>query len=54
MFTISDRLAQAGREVDARTVLSRIKGMNLNNEQLKKLDLRLGTNLSTQIQEGTQ
>ncbi len=54
MFIISDRLKQIGREADARVVLGRIKGMNLNSEQLKKLDERLGTNLAAPQQEESQ
>lgn len=54
MFVISDRYRQMGREADAKTVLSRIKGMNLNNEQLKKLDERLGTSLAAPQKEENQ
>ncbi len=51
MFIISDRFRQVGREADAKTVLGRIKGMNLNQEQLQKLDQRLGTNLAAPQKE---
>ena len=54
MFLISDRYRQMGRESDAKTVLGRIKGMNLNNDQLKKLDERLGTSLAAPKKEENQ
>ncbi|HQB82906.1 MAG TPA: tetratricopeptide repeat protein, partial [Candidatus Rifleibacterium sp.] len=54
MFLISDRYRQMGRESDAKTVLGRIKGMNLNNDQLKKLDERLGTSLAAPMKEENQ
>jgi len=54
MFDIADRFRQIGREIDAQRVLGRIKGMNLNQAQLKKLDQRLGTNLSSQSEENNQ
>ncbi len=54
MFVISDRYRQMGRESDAKTVLGRIKGMNLNNDQLKKLDERLGTSLAAPQKEENQ
>lgn len=53
MFVIADRFRQMGRETDANRVLGRLKGMNLNQAQLLKLDQRLGTNLASQ-QEETQ
>ncbi|PKL50175.1 MAG: hypothetical protein CVV42_04085 [Candidatus Riflebacteria bacterium HGW-Riflebacteria-2] len=54
MFEISDRFRQIGREADAQRVLGRIKGMNLNQAQLQKLDQRLGTNLASQSEENNQ
>lgn len=54
MFLISDRYRQMGRDSDAKTVLGRIKGMNLNNDQLKKLDERLGTSLAAPKKEENQ
>ena len=54
MFEIADRFRQIGREIDAQRVLGRIKGMNLNQAQLKKLDLRLGTTLATQSEENNE
>ncbi|MDD3145816.1 MAG: tetratricopeptide repeat protein [Candidatus Riflebacteria bacterium] len=53
MFIISDRFRQIGREADAKVVLGRIKGMNLNQEQLQKLDQRLGTSLAAPQKEET-
>ncbi len=54
MFIISDRFRQIGRDSDARLVLGKIKGMNLNQEQLQKLDQRLGTSLATPQKEENQ
>ncbi len=51
MFVIADRFRQMGREADAQRVLGRIKGMNLNQAQLLKLDQRLGTSLATPKEE---
>ncbi len=51
MFLIADRFSQIGREADARRVLGRLKGMNLNQAQLMKLDQRLGTSLANQEEE---
>ena len=48
MFYISDRYAQMGRLNDSRSILGRLKTMNLNMEQVKKLDQRLGTNYADQ------
>lgn len=48
MFYISDRYAQMGRLNDSRSILGRLKTMNLNMEQVKKLDQRLGTNFADQ------
>ncbi|HNX77190.1 MAG TPA: tetratricopeptide repeat protein [Candidatus Rifleibacterium sp.] len=53
MLIISDRLRQMGREADAKMVLGKIKGMNLNQEQLQKLDQRLGTSLAAPPKEET-
>ena len=53
MFIISDRLRQMGRESDAKLVLGKIKGMNLNQEQLQKLDQRMGTSLAAPPKEET-
>lgn len=46
MLYISDRYAQMGRPNDSRSILGRLKTMNLNMEQVKKLDKRLGTNFA--------
>jgi len=54
MFEIVDRFRKIGRDIDAQRVLGQLKGMNLNQAQLKKLDLRLGTNLSSQSEETEQ
>ncbi len=54
MFVISDRFRQLGRDSDARLVLGKIKGMNLNQEQLQKLDQRLGTSLAAPQKEENQ
>lgn len=51
MFIIADRLHQAGRDADARLVLGRLKGMNLNQEQLQKLDERLGKPAAATVKE---
>ena len=48
MFYISDRYAQMGRLNDSRSILGKLKTMNLNMEQVKKLDQRLGTNFAEQ------
>ncbi len=48
MFYISDRYAQMGRLNDSRSILGKLKTMNLNMEQVRKLDQRLGTNFSEQ------
>jgi len=53
MFVIADRFKQMGRDADSNRVLGRLKGINLNQAQLRKLDQRLGTNLASQ-QEETQ
>ena len=44
MFYISDRFTQMGRSNDAKAILAKLKTMNLNMQQVKKLDQRLGTN----------
>jgi tetratricopeptide (TPR) repeat protein len=54
MFVIADRFRQIGREIDSKRVLGQLKGMNLNQDQLKKLDERLGTNLASQPEENIQ
>ncbi len=46
MLYISDRYAQMGRPNDSRSILAKLKTMNLNMEQIKKLDKRLGTNFA--------
>ena len=46
MLYISDRYAQMGRQNDSRSILGRLKTMNLNMEQVRKLDKRLGTNFA--------
>lgn len=51
MFEIVDRFRQIGREIDAQRVLGQLKGMNLNQDQLKKLDQRLGTNHASTTEE---
>ena len=48
MFYISDRYAQMGRLNDSRSILGKLKTMNLHMEQIKKLDQRLGTNFADQ------
>ena len=48
MFYISDRYAQMGRLNDSRSILGKLKTTNLNMEQVRKLDQRLGTNFSEQ------
>lgn len=48
MFYISDRYAQMGRLNDSRSILGKLKTMNLNMEQVRKLDQRLGTNFAEQ------
>ncbi|GAB4277394.1 MAG: PEP-CTERM system TPR-repeat protein PrsT [Candidatus Rifleibacteriota bacterium] len=42
MFEIVDRFKQLGREADAQRVLGRLKGMNLNQKQMAKLEAHLG------------
>lgn len=54
MFEIADRFQQIGRTVDGKRVLGRLKGMNLNQAQLLKLDQRLGNNLALQTEEKHQ
>lgn len=51
MFEIADRFRQIGRDIDAQRVLGQLKGMNLNQAQLLKLDQRLGTNLAPKSEE---
>lgn len=46
MFYISDRMSQLGHQSDARAILNKLRTMNLNMEQIKKLDQRLGTNIA--------
>lgn len=41
MFVIVDRFQQLGREADATRVLGRLKGMNLNQGQMAKLEAHL-------------
>ena len=53
MFYISDRYAQMGRLNDSRSILGKLKTMNLNMEQVKKLDQRLGTNFADQASTST-
>lgn len=45
MFIIVDRYKQLGREADAHKVLGRLKGMNLNQSQIAKLEAHLGNRL---------
>ena len=45
MFEIVDRFNELGREADARRVLGRLKGMNLNQKQIAKLEQHLGTTI---------
>lgn len=54
MFEIADRFHQIGRTIDGKRVLGRLKGMNLNQAQLLKLDQRLGNNLAIQTEEKHQ
>jgi tetratricopeptide (TPR) repeat protein len=42
MFEIVDRFESLGRTVDAKRVLGRLKGMNLNQSQIAKLEAHLG------------
>lgn len=42
MFVIADRYREIGREADGQRVLGRLKGMNLNQAQMQKLNQRLG------------
>lgn len=46
MFIIVERFRQLGRTADAQKVLGRLKGMNLNQSQLAKLDAYLGNSVS--------
>ncbi len=41
MFIIVDRFKQLGREADARKVIGRLRGMNLNQSQISKLEARM-------------
>lgn len=50
MFYISDRYIQMGRQSEARTLLGKLRTMNLNMQQVKKLDQYLGTNVAEQTQ----
>jgi tetratricopeptide (TPR) repeat protein len=50
MFEIVERFNELGREADARRVLGRLKGMNLNQNQIAKLEQHLGTTI--QIESG--
>ncbi len=45
MFIIVDRYKQLGREAEAQRVLGRLKGMNLNQSQLAKLEAHLGSQI---------
>ncbi len=51
MFVISDRFRQIGQGIESQKVLGRLKGMNLNQAQLQKLDQRLGTSHATTKEE---
>lgn len=53
MFYISDRFAQMGRSNDSKSLLGKLKTMNLNMSQVKKLDQRLGTNYAEQANVST-
>ncbi|MBU1106527.1 MAG: tetratricopeptide repeat protein [Candidatus Riflebacteria bacterium] len=54
MFEIVDRFRKIGRDIDAQRVLGRLKGINLNQAQVIKLDQRLGTDLASQTEEKNQ
>lgn len=45
MFVIVDRYRQLGREAEAQRVLGRLKGMNLNQKQIAKLEAHLGSQI---------
>lgn len=47
MFIIVDRYKQLGREAEAQRVLGRLKGMNLNQSQIVKLETHLGSQIIT-------
>lgn len=51
MFVIVDRFKQLGRETDARRVLGRLKGMNLNQHQVAKLEAHLGAPIEISPEE---
>ena len=46
MFYISDKYTQMGRYNDSKSILAKLKTMNLNMQQIKMLDKRLGTNFA--------
>ncbi len=48
MFYISDRMAQLGRYGDSKSILNKLKTMNLNMEQTRKLDQRMGSSVAEQ------
>ncbi len=50
MFYIADRYIQMGRQSEARTLLGKLRTMNLNMQQVKKLDQYLGTNVAEEAQ----
>lgn len=54
MFIIADRLRQIGKDADAQRVLGKLKGMNLNQAQVIKLDQRLGTNVAKPKEDENQ
>lgn len=50
MFYIADRYIQMGRQSEAKTLLGKLRTMNLNMQQVKKLDQYLGTNVAEEAQ----
>ena len=50
MFYVADRYIQMGRQSEARTLLGKLRTMNLNMQQVKKLDQYLGTNVAEEAQ----
>ena len=51
MFVIVDRFKQLGRDTDAKRVLGRLKGMNLNQHQVAKLEAHLGAPIDISPEE---
>lgn len=50
MFYVADRYEQMGRISDAKSVLGRLRTMNLNMAHVKELDRRLGTNVAEETE----